>query len=74
MSHLKQHEWFHKAQSLLDDQLRVKILRCSDPSMWYKNLVGQSIQIEAMDLDGMWAREGGAYNCLNVIRPEDVMP
>lgn len=42
--------------------------------MWYKNLVGQSIQIEAMDLDGMWAREGGAYNCLNVIRPEDVMP
>lgn len=67
-------EWMNKAPNLLDTQCRVKILRCKDPQMWYSDRIGQLVPIESLDLDGMWAREGGIYNALNIIRPEDVLP
>jgi len=50
----------------------VKIERCSDPMMWYATKVGQDILIERVDRDGLWAREGGAYNAINIIRFSDV--
>lgn len=50
----------------------VKIERCEDPSMWYANRVGQNIRIERVDREGLWAREGGQFNAINVIRFTDV--
>lgn len=46
------------------------IERCSG-SYWYRNLVGQTVEIEFIDRDGLWSREGGVYNCINVIQPGD---
>lgn len=38
---------------------------------WYESKVGQVVEIEFIDREGYWAREGGTYNCINKIRPED---
>jgi hypothetical protein len=46
------------------------IERCSG-TYWYRDMVGQTITVEFIDSDGLWAREGGTYNCINVIRRED---
>lgn len=50
----------------------VKIERCTDPLMWYADRVGQEVKIEKVDRDGLWAREGGHYNAINIIRFTDV--
>jgi len=50
---------------------RVQIERCSDASFWYRDLVGKVVMIEAADSCGYWAREGGEFNCINVIKHED---
>ena len=50
----------------------VKIERCSDPMMWYASKVGQDILIERVDREGLWAREGGEYNAINIVRFADV--
>ncbi len=46
------------------------IERCSG-SFWYRDMVGQTVTVEFIDSEGLWAREGGTYNCINVIRKED---
>ena len=50
---------------------KVHITRCSNPGYWYQAKVGQTILCEFVDREGYWAREGGTFNCINVIRPED---
>jgi hypothetical protein len=52
----------------------VRIERCSDPHFWYADRVGQEIRIEKVDRDGLWAREGGNWNPINIIQFEDVIP
>ncbi len=48
----------------------VEIKQCRDPQMWYAGKVGETIAIEQVDRDGLWAREPAGY--LNIIRFEDV--
>lgn len=50
----------------------VKIERCSDSLMWYTDKVGQEVRVEHVTRDGLWVREGGQYNAINVIRFTDV--
>ncbi len=50
---------------------RVRIDRCSRNGSWYADRIGQTVLCEFIDNDGYWAREGGVYNCINVIRKED---
>lgn len=50
---------------------RVRIDRCSDRSFWYADRIGQIVVVERNDGYGYWAREGGIYNCINVIKHED---
>lgn len=50
---------------------QVRITQCSDPMYWYQDRVGQTILCEFVDSEGYWAREGGVFNAINVIRPED---
>jgi len=40
--------------------------------MWYASKVGQDVLIERVDRNGLWAREGGEYNAINIIRFSDV--
>lgn len=55
---------------MLDPDLRVKIQRCHDPSMWYAGRVGEWIKVERLDSDGIFAREPEGY--LNIIKYEDI--
>lgn len=50
---------------------KVLINQCSSHGAWYQDRVGQTILCEFVDSEGYWAREGGTFNCINVIRPED---
>lgn len=50
---------------------KARIDKCSDPSWWYASRVGQVVDIEMIDAEGFWSREGGIYNCINKIKPED---
>lgn len=49
-----------------------KIIKCSDPLYWYNSLIGQIVHIERETVDHYWAREGGNWNCLNILYKEDV--
>lgn len=52
--------------------MKVKIIKCSDNMMWYRDKVGQVIQVERETVDWYWAREGGSFNCLNIVDKADV--
>lgn len=54
-----------------DPQGRIRIKSCQSSSYWYAGLVGQVVPFERVDGYGYWAREGGIYNCINVIKHED---
>jgi hypothetical protein len=49
---------------------KAKIERCSNNG-WYRDKIGEVVIIEFIDSDGYWSREGGQFNCINVIRKED---
>jgi hypothetical protein len=49
----------------------VMILRCFDSLAWYAKKIGQTLPIEYEDSCGYWAREGGTYNAINIIRKTD---
>lgn len=51
---------------------KATINKCSSPSAWYRDLVGETVIVEFIDSQGYWSRErDGVYNCINWIRPED---
>lgn len=45
------------------------IKKCSDPQLWYAELVGQKVELLREDSEGYWSREPAGY--LNVVRRED---
>jgi hypothetical protein len=49
-----------------------RVLRCSISGGWYRKHIGKLILIERGDHQGFWAREGGQYNAINIVRREDV--
>ncbi len=50
---------------------KVRVDRCTNSGAWYADKVGQIVPIEFIDSEGYWGREGGTYNCINVIRKSD---
>lgn len=62
--------YFPKPQTLSEPR-NVRLNCCSISGGWYARLVGQVIAIEFEDSEGYWAREGGQYNCINIIRKAD---
>lgn len=55
----------------LGQPIRKATINSCPPGWWYADKVGQTVIIEFIDSDGYWSREGGIYNCINKIRPED---
>ena len=47
----------------------LKIVKCSDPLMWYQNKVGETVQLVREYEDCYMSREPAGY--LNVVRLED---
>lgn len=41
--------------------------------MWYSNKVGEEIPLVREDDEFYWAREGGALDCLNIVRKTDAI-
>lgn len=52
--------------------MQVRIIKCSDSMMWYRDMIGKIVLIERETPDWYWAREGGSFNCLNIIQKSDV--
>lgn len=48
-------------------QLLIK--KCSDPQMWYADLVGKEVPLLREDADGYWSREQAGHT--NIVRRED---
>lgn len=55
----------------LDTCPRKAHIHSAPSGWWYANRVGQVVEVEFIDREGYWAREGGTFNCINKIRPED---
>lgn len=53
-------------------QSNAKIIKCSDPMMWYRSMIGELILIEKETEDYYWSRERNIYNCLNILHKSDV--
>ncbi|WP_170941722.1 hypothetical protein [Cellvibrio mixtus] len=49
--------------------MRLFIHKCSDPQLWYADLVGHEVELLREDSDGYWSREPAGYT--NIVRRED---
>ena len=58
--------------TMLEQAPNAKIISCSDPMMWYRDLVNELIYIERETVDYYWSREQNIYNCLNILHKQDV--
>ena len=45
------------------------IKKCSDPQMWYADLIGKTVPLLREDADGYWSREPSGHT--NIVRRED---
>ena len=48
---------------------KLLIKKCSDPHLWYADLVGQEVELLREDCDGYWSREPAGYT--NIVRRDD---
>lgn len=48
---------------------QLRIIQCSDPQMWYAELVGQTVPYLREDADGFWSREPAGHT--NIVKRED---
>lgn len=48
---------------------KLRIENCSDPQLWYADLVGQKVELLCEDSEGYWSREPSGYT--NIVRRED---
>lgn len=48
---------------------QLQINQCSDPLVWYADLIGQRVQLLREDADGYWSREPGGFT--NIVKRED---
>lgn len=56
--------------------MRIKIVKCTDPSYWYAKRIGEVFEVQYITKEYgdavYWCREGGAWNCINKVKPEDI--
>lgn len=52
--------------------MKARIISCKDNLFWYSKKIGEIIEIERETFDWYWAREGGSFNCLNIVDKADV--
>lgn len=54
-------------------RMKIKIVDCRDSRLWYADKVGQILNVEKTNASTgeYWCREGGPWNCLNVVYEQD---
>jgi hypothetical protein len=54
--------------------MKIRVIRCSDPLLWYAKHVGEEFYVEFSDQNCYWSREvDGVFNCLNWLHKEDAI-
>lgn len=53
--------------------MKIEITHCNDPSMWYYDRIGEVFKVERKDPDQYWCREGGPWNCINIVKTADAI-
>ena len=48
---------------------QLRIIKCSDPQLWYANLIGKCVPLLGVDDDGYWSQEPSGYK--NIIWQSD---
>lgn len=56
---------------LLEKQMKIKILRCSDSMLWYNRHIGEVMQVVRITPDQYWCKEPNEYGCLNFVLIKD---
>jgi len=52
--------------------MKIKIIKCSDNMLWYKNYVGSIFIVERMVESDCWVREPDyRFRCLNFVKQGD---
>ena len=51
--------------------MKIKILKCSNPILWYRDRIGEEFIVTFIEDKAYWTREGGMYNALNWVHKED---
>ena len=52
--------------------MKIKILKCSNPILWYNKHIGKEFEVTFIEDKAYWTREvDGVFNCLNWIHKED---
>lgn len=51
--------------------MKIKILRCNDPLLWYSPFIGQELEVVKVANGTYWCREKDSYKAINFIRIED---
>lgn len=51
--------------------MQIKIVRKPILRMWYSDRQGEVFNVEYVTEQGYWCREGGTWNCLNVVNKDD---
>lgn len=49
--------------------MKIKIINCYDPMMWYKNSMGLTFDIVSREKDAYWVRDNNGF--LNIVMSED---
>lgn len=49
--------------------MKIKIIQLSSSSMWYRNKIGQILNVERIDNEYFWCREDAGY--INIVHRSD---
>ena len=51
--------------------MKIKILKCSDTSLWYNLKIGEVLRVHRIEPTVYWCREDDEYGCLNFVYKND---
>ena len=52
-------------------EMKIKILKCSDTSLWYNSKQGEVLKVHRIEPNLYWCKEGDEYGCLNFVLISD---
>lgn len=51
--------------------MQIKIIKCSDPFLWYNEHINEIFKVHRIGSDRVWVREPNEWQCLNFVLNED---
>lgn len=53
--------------------MRLKVVGCSDPMMWYSGMVGEELPLASESEDVYWSFETSPPHCKNIVLKQDAV-